>query len=222
MASNPTLFCYDARKALTQKGLTMLSLRHYGSVKAGLLKESPWMKKFHVDWPESSMGPWRIERFTVKLDIEALRHYRDGRGMFPGKYTRLVHDTRGIVMSDTTAEMWDMFSFYSRARGRILIHGLGLGCIVKALLEKETVNHIDVVEIDKDIVSLVGRHFFGNPRVTIHCADVFTYKWPAKTKWDGVWHDIWDSICEDNQTGMTILRRKFAIRCCFQMCWGEE
>ena len=93
--------------------------------------------------------------------------------------------------------------------------------MVKALLSKQSVTHIDVVEVNKDIIDLVGKHF-KDPRVTIYWGDAFTYKWPTQTKWDCVWHDIWDTINSDYKPQITTLKRKFGGRCRLQMSWLDE
>jgi hypothetical protein len=199
----------------------MLSLNDYDDIKAGRIKEPAWMAPFHVNWPEESRGSWHIRRFTVEMDLPLLRLMRDGRGTLPGRYTMLRHDSRGVVMSDTMAEIGDHREVYRRARGRVLLHGLGLGCILQAVLSKESVAHVDVVEIDPDVIALVGRHFAGDPRVTIHHGDCLTHRWPKQARWDAVWHDIWDNICEDNLPQMRLLMRRFRSRCGWQGCWSR-
>lgn len=199
----------------------MLQLKDYESVRDGLKKQPEWMSVFRCDLPESSRGPWTIEQFEVELDLQNLRMMRDGRGCYPGRYTRLAHKTRGVVMSDTTAEIADHFVPYRLARGRVLLHGLGLGCLLKAVLTKSDVAHIDVVEIDPDIIHMVGPHF-DDPRVTIHAGDCFTYKWPPNTKWDVVWHDVWDEVTTDNLPQMTKLHRRFGHRSNWQDSWCKS
>jgi len=184
-------------------------------------KEKEWINKFRVDWAEDSLGLWSVKYFEVEdKSIENLRLALHGRPCIPGTYSKLVHQHRGIIMSDTTAEALDHYEAYQQAKGRVLINGLGLGCFLRIILTKPEVTHVDVVEIDKDVIGLVGRYFFSDERVTIHCANAFTYEWGRK-KWDVVWHDIWDSICTDNWKEMQKLRAKFAKHCSWQSCWSE-
>ncbi len=199
----------------------MLTLGNYELVRDGKLKPSQFQLDFKVDWPESKKGPWSIDNFEVKVDMQNLRMMQSGRGCFPGVYTRLSHKSRGVVMSDTTAEAEDHFGAHVYATGRVLVHGLGLGCFVKSLLSKESVTNIDVVEIDEDVISLVGKHFTDS-RVNIVHGDCLTHKWPAGTKWDFVWHDIWDELCEDNLPEMKKLHRKFGSRCKRQESWSRD
>ncbi len=175
--------------------------------------------------PPCKKGKWEIKKFNVEMDLTNLRAMRSGRGSFPGEYTQLIHADRGIIMSDTIAEIEDCRTFYRRAYGRVLIHGLGLGCLLQALLLKDNIEHVDVVEIDQDVIDLVSPHFseyIKKGRLEIHHGDCLTYKWEKGTKWDYVWHDIWDNICGDNLPDMKTLHRKFGRRCKYQESWAMD
>ncbi len=200
----------------------MLGLQHYDLVKEGKLKEPEWMKAFHVHWKEEKKGEWSIKKFKVELDMTNLRLMRDYRGCFPGKYTMLRHNRYGIVMSDTTAEIGDHYEAWRRANGRVLIHGLGLGCFLQACLSKSSVDHVDVVEIDKDVISLIAPHFKKDKRVVIHHDDCFTKKWSKDAYWNVIWHDVWNNICSNNKKEMEKLHRKFARKCDWQDSWSKE
>jgi hypothetical protein len=198
----------------------MLTLQMYEDVRDGKIKPPKWVEDFKVNWPEGKRGEWSVERFTVELDLINLRHMRDGRGCFPGQYTRLHHSKYGVVMSDTTAEAMDHCMAIEKAKGRVLVHGLGLGCFLQSILKKKEVRHVDVVEIDEDIISLISPNF-KDDRVIFYHANAFVKKWPTSTKWDVVWHDIWPHICSDNLKEMSKLKRKFGKRCKWQGCWSE-
>jgi hypothetical protein len=174
--------------------------------------------------PIGSRGRAAISRFTVTptdSDFTRLRAAMKGRGYVPaGEYTQLrVNGSQW--MSDTPDELRDCHSILCRARGRVLVNGLGLGCVVRGLLAKPIVEHVDVVEIDPDVIALVGPHYAG-PRCTIHHADAFAIEWPNGTRWDCAWHDIWQSICGDNVDEMKRLRRKYARRVDWQAFWCES
>jgi spermidine synthase len=51
-------------------------------------------------------------------------------------------------MEDTLSELRRHTPIFMRAKGRLLVTGLGLG-VVRGLLAKPEVEHIDVVEIDR-------------------------------------------------------------------------
>ena len=110
-----------------------------------------WMEKYRVDVPEGREGGWRVERFTVPSgpDLRSFRLALQGRPIVPGVYTRLMRDGRhDPVMSDTPAAVRDMLDAVNRAQGRVLVHGLGLGVFLKAILLKPWVRQVDVVEAE--------------------------------------------------------------------------
>lgn len=168
-------------------------------------------------------GDWKIEAFDITRNdlIGNLGSmYATGRGSTaPGKYTKLTHKGR-LWMSDTSDEIRDLCPLYMNATGRVLIHGLGLGCAVRLALADPDVTHVDVVEIEPAVIEMVGPYFTG-PRCTIHQGDAYTYGWPKGAVWDAVWHDIWLDLCGDNLPEYTRLKRKFGRRCGWQGCWGE-
>lgn len=127
----------------------------------------------------------------------AEEHDLDPEGVVPpGAYTTLrVLNPAGWepVMADTPAELEDHRDLFTHARGRVLIHGLGLGCAVSALLCDPAIEHIDVVEANADVIALVGAYYAGYP-VTIHHASCVEKRWPAGVRWNYVWHDIWTHV----------------------------
>lgn len=179
-----------------------------------------------VTVPEGKRGPWSVERFEVTKreasmgNIYAMMH---GRGSIkPGLYTRLKHERRGLVMSDTPDEMRDHYSAVIHAKNHVLINGLGIGMVLAAILKKKEVARITVVEICPDLIALVGPHYATEPRVEIINADAFAYQPPKGVRYGAVWHDIWDELCGDNLESMTKLKRKYGRRTDWQGCWGES
>lgn len=198
------------------------------------MTETGWTPKiYRADAiPEGEFGRWKIERFTVpKHDVAALRYEMDGRAVPAGTYTRLMRrrsenggslDT--LVMSDTPAEFYDHMDFWGACRligGSVLIHGLGLGCAVRMALQAGA-EYVTVVELDRELIDHVGPHVDTDDRVLIIQGDAYTYRHPAGSRWSVVWHDIWDTLCEDNLPLMTRLHRKFGGRCRWQGSWSRE
>jgi len=94
-----------------------------------------------------------------------------------------------IVMDDSPHELKRHLEFMRTAKGRVLKTGLGLGCVVRGLLTKPDVEHIDVVEIEPWIAEVIGREFENNPKVSVHVADAHVWDY-GDSKWDYIWHDI--------------------------------
>ena len=190
--------------------------------------EQVWWDKYKVDVPEGRIGDWAVERFEITEDgakfhnLRATIHGFGYRSVRPGNYTRLTHNGN-IVMSDTRAEICDHLEIIRKAKGNVLLNGLGLGLVLRACLLKPEVNYITVIEIAPEVIGLIEPHLrkqFGN-RFTIHEADAVTWKAPKNFRWDVVWHDIFDAICIDNLPTMTKLKRRYGNRCDWQECWAE-
>lgn len=177
-----------------------------------------------VTVPEGKRGPWAVERFEIpkERDIALMRLALSGRAPRPGIYTRLRHEQRGVVMSDTTAEQRDHSWFVATATGHVLINGLGIGMCLAAVLRKPTVTRVTVVEIDADVIGLVAPHYLTDPRVEIINASAFEYQPPKGIRYGAVWHDIWDEICSDNLPEMHKLHRKYGRLAAWQGSWGRE
>ena len=172
--------------------------------------------------PEGRMGPWSVERFEVSAREAALFSInRQGRCIKAGTYTRLSHEERGVVMSDTPAEKRDHVGFVVNAKGHVLINGLGLGMCLAAALRKPEVERVTVVELDADVIALVGRHYAADARVEIVHCDAFAYQPPKGVRYGAVWHDIWDDITSDNLPEMTRLHRKYGRRADWQGSWAR-
>jgi hypothetical protein len=178
-----------------------------------------------VNIPEGSRGKWTVAKFTVSeqdAKMTALRAAMQGRGYVPaGTYTQLTCQGRGIVMSDTPDERRDHYQAVHRATGHVLINGLGIGMVLAAILKKPDVTKVTVVEVDADVIALVGPSFKDDPRVDIVHASAFDYKPPTDARYGAVWHDIWDDLCGDNLPEMTKLKRKYGQKTKWQGCWGE-
>jgi len=170
------------------------------------------------------IGTATIETFEVSEEdarMENMRaSFRGGRYIDAGKYTRLFIKGVGLVMSDVPAEQNDHRSPVNKARGSVLINGLGIGMVVSACLKNPQVTDVTVVEINKDVIDLVGPQI-ADPRLTIIHADAFEYQPPKGKMYEVVWHDIWPHICADNLPEMTRLRRKYGRRAEWQGCWCE-
>lgn len=178
-----------------------------------------------VSIPEGQRGSWTVKRFSVSEEDARrtiMRAAMKGRGYVPpGSYTKLCHEHRGIVMSDTPDERLDHLDVVMRAKGHVLINGLGLGMVLNAILKRPDVTEVTVVEIDPDVVALVSPAY-SDARVHIITANAFDYRPPKDFRYGAVWHDIWDNICGDNLPEMTRLKRKYGRKTGWQGCWCEQ
>lgn len=168
-----------------------------------------------VSVPEGQSGEWSISKVVVNEEAIALanlRHIRDGRRdrvVPPGEYSRLIYKD-DIVMSDTPAEAHEHLEGYVGATGRVLVNGLGLGFFLNALLQKEDVTEVTVIEKSQDVVRLVSSVFAEEQRVTIIVEDAFRFEPPAGKVFDYVWHDIWTFISGENLPEIEKLVQKYS------------
>jgi hypothetical protein len=157
-----------------------------------------------------------------------------GRGYLPpGTYTRLT--IGGVLqMSDTPDELRDALQFVRRARGRVLVTGLGLGCVVRGLLRNEQVERIDVIERNIHLVehmtrnpTWVGPGVMGTGRLEVWWGDAYQIKatrFPPGSRWDMAWHDVWSGISSDNIPQYRALRQHWRGRVPprYQHAWGLD
>jgi len=172
--------------------------------------------------PDGVSGVWKVETFEVpKNDFsQMISVLKSGRGVPSGTYKRLKRDGT-VVMSNTPDEIRDFSYFTRHATGSILINGLGLGCVVKVLLDKPEITKITVIEKSRDVINLILPHFNDDRLKVIH-ADAFEYTPPKVEKFNAVWHDIWDDICADNLKEMSKLHRKYGKKCGWQDSWAKS
>lgn len=184
----------------------------------------------HSSVPCGRRGPWAIEEFDIS-EAEAKffnmrASWRPGSRVFcvePGRYKRLVHTTRGVVMSNTHMEVFTNRQALDASEGFVLINGLGMGMLLEAVLAKPQVERVKVIEMDSDVLGLVGPHFASDPRLELVQADALTYKPPRGEQYDFAWHDIWDDITSDNLPQMKALTRKYRRpRAKAQACWARD
>lgn len=168
----------------------------------------------HLFEDKEEKGVARIERYEFKSEenfLYNLRMMRDGGYMFgvdDGHYTKLV--VKGsLMMSDTRMERISNRPFVTKANGKVLIAGLGIGLIVHNILKKDDVTEVVVIEKYQDVIDLVAPKFSDDSRVKIICADIFEWKPEKGEKFDTVYFDIWPEISEENLADVKVLHNKF-------------
>ena len=189
------------------------------------------IREIRADIPEGTKGDWKIELFVV--DKEGADHHNmqcamhgGRRTIVEGTYTRLKKNG-SIIMSDTPAEQDDHMEFIQRAKGDVLINGLGMGWVIEVLLRLPQVTSLTVIEISQNLIDLVAPHYKAKDKenkLNIICADAFEWKPPKGQRYGAVWHDIWDNICEDNLSEMKTLHRRYGHwlqQPSFQGSWGR-
>ena len=148
-----------------------------------------------------AFGLWTIRRVALRdfknISIFSQLNFKIQVGF--DSYTLLhriteatMHQEHGeIVMEDSLRELRNHLPIWLNAKGRVLVNGLGLGCVVRGLLASPEVEHITAVEIDANILRVVGHEFKSNRRVRLIHGDAFKVEAHRETKFDYAWHDLW-------------------------------
>ncbi len=128
-------------------------------------------------------------------------------------------ETGEIVMSDDPRELKRHLPVVLAARGRVLVSGLGLGCVVRGLLSNPQVDAIDVLENSAEVLALVGPTV-ADPRVRVHHADALRWRAPRGVRYDCAWHDVWSvGDVQTNQMHLKLIDRYRRI-CGRQGAWN--
>jgi hypothetical protein len=148
--------------------------------------------------PAGWSGLWYITKTSLTESTPNVRHEKPVI-LPPGTYTFLYRLTDAtlycdppgeVVMEDTPFELKTHLGFVMQARGRVLVTGLGLGCVVRGLLANPAVEYVTCVENSKDVLKLVEPHM-PKDRLTIVEADALTWTANNKETFDCAWHDLW-------------------------------
>lgn len=180
--------------------------------------------------PEGTSGLWSVKK--IRIDRPSLaKNPRDNRLLEipPGIYTKLMRVTEAtmhlegeVVMEDSDFELKTHLDFMLRAFGKVLITGLGLGCVIRGCLANPRVKYVVCVERDPDVLKLVSPHM-PKGRLTIIVADAVRWANDSKSRFDCAWHDLWSD--EDHgephlQLQHSHMMAALADRVQFQGAWN--
>jgi hypothetical protein len=132
-----------------------------------------------------------------------------------GRYVRL--EVKGtLMMSDTRMEQRTNYEVVRKAKGDVLIAGLGIGMVLVPILKNPDVKSVTVIEKYQDVVDLVVPALQAKLpeafKLRVIVADALEWMPPKGLKWDIIYFDIWPNLCVDNLKEITMLKRRFARR----------
>lgn len=145
----------------------------------------PWYRR-RVELRQLSLA----QRLTIAMTAD-IGGYQSLTMLFRWTTATLNRENGECVMEDSPRELARHLPIVLRARGRVLVTGLGLGCVVRGLLANPDVEHVDVIELDRGIVEMTGPEFFNNSRCTIYLGNAEHIRLSARDRWDFAWHDLW-------------------------------
>lgn len=129
----------------------------------------------------------------------------------PGRYCQLTVGSK-LMMSDTPMERRSNLEVVRRARGDVLIAGLGIGLILLPIMKKSEVTSVTVVEKYQDVVNLVAPALLSQPggeKLRVVHGDVLNWRPKIGVTFDTLYFDIWPAVCEDNLEQMSELHHAF-------------
>lgn len=211
---------YDAARArplMAEEGIGRWRLKHFTISDEGYNQRMRHLY-FTSDHPTHEMRRAVPPGDYVSLqrrmtEIEMRNVFEEQFNMSPEAMSRQIRgnalerylpdESRWIpVMSDTPSEIEEHWPALRDARGRVLITGLGLGCLPRALLTLPDVTRIDIIEIDPEVIALTGK-YLTDDRVRIWRGSAAEPQRIDKLRaepwcWDYAWHDIWSHISPRN------------------------
>lgn len=162
--------------------------------------------------PEGEQGSARVYHFWVE-DDHALHANRKSllRGtpimnVRAGIYAALSIENE-LYMSDMAPEKRSYEKLLTRAHGKVLIAGLGLGMILRPFARNPQIEQVTIVEKNPDVAALVWPHVKSD-KFQLELVDIFDYD-PAAGPWDVIYFDIWPAITAMNIPDMVRLHRRF-------------
>lgn len=179
--------------------------------------------------PAGSAGLWVVRKPTLTKRT-LVEHCGKFKWVEPcsytwlGRYTTATLHTGGeAVMHDTPEELNTHLDFMLRARGSVLITGLGLGCVTRGVLANPNVTKVLVIERDKDVLKLVEPHMPKDPRLYILYFDAVAWCEQSSERFDCAWHDLWTDeergephLAEVHQRLLIAMRKRVK----FQGAWN--
>lgn len=179
---------------------------------------NPFVDMTKVLTPGES-GEAKIDFFEVSSIASMMTSLKGGHSYVPeGRYARLRVNGE-LMMTNTRMEQATNYSVVQKARGDVLIAGLGIGMILVPILAKPEVKTVTVVEKYRGVIDLVGPKFRDKQdpsaidrKLSIVHADIMEWAPPKGLKWDAIYFDIWPTSCTDDLKDMATLHRRFAKR----------
>lgn len=107
-----------------------------------------------------------------------------------------------IWMTITPNEIETMREPIDQAFGHVLTFGLGLGYYAYMVSEKENVESVTIVDLNKDVIELFQAHvlpqFKHAPKINVIQADAFEFAQEhlSKEKYDFVFTDLWHDVSD--------------------------
>ena len=116
-------------------------------------------------------------------------------GFFKEKFSYLaLCEGQNVWMSLNPNEIETMKPFIDKAKGEVLVLGLGMGYVPFMMANKSEVKHITIIEKDKNIINLFNKVLFplfkNKNKISVIQDDAIHYL-NSKKKYDYIFADLW-------------------------------
>jgi hypothetical protein len=138
------------------------------------------------------LGSERWQRTVMSLNTSGKEVAWNSEVLFPVMLDPQFADPV-VWMSLTPMEVLTQRAGVKRARGKVLMGGLGMGWMAQRVLEREQVEHVTVYDTNEDVLDFFGGLIKAKfkDKVTLRHGDVFSVRKPDK--YDRILLDVWSS-----------------------------
>ena len=157
------------RRAQRKRGVVHMTPADF--MKAARCPESLRAEKLAPGRSKSALSQWTLNSLSSSLRVRISRRFSGGSASAIFTIAKRARSSWRIRIASSSRHL----PIWLSARGRVLVTGLGLGCVVRGLLASTCVTHVDCIEIDRYICLVVGEEFPGrSPRKDIQrrCSEV--------------------------------------------------
>lgn len=156
------------------------------------------------------MPECKIGRFEIKQERGVLALLEDGFWWM------------GLCGDDLISQQFAI----DRARGRVLIGGLGLGYVIEQIAAKDIVSKVIVVEISSEVIELVWKHLDTKGKAEVVCDNLFDYLKETSEQFDLIYLDVHRDTSRQQYIDVVVplrqLAEKHALTPWHVCIWEEE
>ena len=199
------------------------------------MKYTPAWYPSPIDLPEASSGKIQIRHRIIPAGKQTpvvgmrqafLRGTRPSNAVLsePLLIHELVHKDHGMWMTDLPEELNQIeeLMFTVEPAGSVLVGGLGLGILPTKVAWRAEVDHVTVIELDKDIIKLCAN----GADFDVVEADITNYLRTTSDRFDFYLLDTWQGTNEGTWWSETmplrrLIRQRWGTRPVVH-CWAED
>lgn len=171
------------------------------------VKRNPYYEQIHISPDKENHIALATADYLPYEFFQTFHNYKEENpflygeaGFFKERMTFpvILEDNR-VWMSVVPSEIRSMEKDIEAAKGKVITYGLGLGYYAFMASEKETVESVSVVEMNRDVISLFKRNilpqFPNKEKIRIIEADAFAFIEKQKDgSYDTAFSDFWSGV----------------------------